>query len=136
MKILLDSNVFIAAFATHGLCHTLFELCIVRHEVILSREILAEITKNLKKKLKLPSHLVDEIVSYIEESGTMITPQMLAQKKCRDPNDVHLLNLALTAGCDYIVTGDNDLLTLKEVEDILIVSPRTFWPMVQSLRSS
>lgn len=132
MKILLDSNVLIAAFATRGLCHTLFELSIYHHEVVLSREILAEVSKNLKKKLKLPPALVEEIVSYIEESATMIVPQPLNQKPCRDPNDIHVLNLALTAGCDYLVTGDDDLLTLKEVEDIPIVSPRTFWPVLRS----
>ena len=132
MKILLDSNVLIAAFATRGFCHTLFEQCIYRHEVVSSREILVEVAKNLKKKLKLPQNLVEEIISYIEESTTIIIPQPLNQKPCRDPNDVNVLNLALTAACDYIVTGDEDLLTLKEVEDIPIVSPRTFWPILRS----
>ncbi|MBI4411917.1 MAG: putative toxin-antitoxin system toxin component, PIN family [Deltaproteobacteria bacterium] len=132
MKILLDSNVLIAAFATRGLCHTLFEQSIYRHEVISSREIPAEVAKNLKKKLKLPQNLVEETVSYIEESATLIVPQPLNQKPCRDPNDVHVPNLALTAGCDYLVTGDDDLLTLKKIEDIPIVSPRTFWPILRS----
>lgn len=36
MKIVLDTNVFIAAFISHGACHELLEHCAIRHEIILS----------------------------------------------------------------------------------------------------
>ena len=32
---------------------------------------------------------------------------------CRDPADDHVLAASLTAGADYIVTGDRDLLVVK-----------------------
>lgn len=34
MKLVLDSNVIVAAFATRGLCGSLFEYCLESHEVI------------------------------------------------------------------------------------------------------
>jgi predicted nucleic acid-binding protein len=34
MKIILDTNVIIAAFATRGLCSAVFELCLDRFEVV------------------------------------------------------------------------------------------------------
>ena len=36
MKIVLDTNVIIAAFATRGLCSPIFELCLDRFDVALS----------------------------------------------------------------------------------------------------
>lgn len=48
MKIILDTNVIIAAFATHGLCHSIFELCIDRFEIYSSKEIIEEVKRNFK----------------------------------------------------------------------------------------
>ncbi len=36
MKIVLDTNVLIAAFISHGTCNELLEHCALNHEVILS----------------------------------------------------------------------------------------------------
>lgn len=43
----------------------------------------------------------------------------------RDPDDLHVLACAVTAGADAIVTGDKDLLALAEFEGIPILNVRT-----------
>jgi len=45
---------------------------------------------------------------------------------CRDPNDDMIIACAIDAAADYIVTGDEDLLTLKRYKDIVIINPRNF----------
>jgi predicted nucleic acid-binding protein len=40
---------------------------------------------------------------------------------CRDPNDNVVLACAYTAGAEYIVTGDHDLLTLKKFHHVAII---------------
>lgn len=45
---------------------------------------------------------------------------------CRDPNDDVIIACATNAAADYIVTGDEDLLTLKSYKDIGITNPRNF----------
>jgi len=50
MRIVLDVNVVVAAFAARGLCESLFELCLGNHEILLSEPLLAEIRRNLTKK--------------------------------------------------------------------------------------
>ena len=45
MRVVFDSNVLIAAFATHGLCHSLFEICLRSHEIVISDFILSEVEK-------------------------------------------------------------------------------------------
>ena len=53
MRVVLDSNVIVAAFASRGLCESILELCLDSHEVVLSEGLLAETRKNLSKKIKL-----------------------------------------------------------------------------------
>jgi predicted nucleic acid-binding protein len=45
---------------------------------------------------------------------------------CRDSDDDLVLATAVAAGAELIVTGDDDLLVLKEYEGVAIVSPRQF----------
>ena len=45
---------------------------------------------------------------------------------CRDPDDEPYLQTALAGRADYIVSGDGDLLDLKVVEHIPIVTPADF----------
>jgi uncharacterized protein len=40
---------------------------------------------------------------------------------CRDPNDDFLIETAVAGGADYLVTGDEDLLSLKEYRGVPIV---------------
>ena len=45
---------------------------------------------------------------------------------CRDPDDDKFLNCAVNAGARYLVSGDDDLLVLKEIYGIPILKPREF----------
>ena len=127
MKLVLDSNVIIAAFATRGLCSSLFEYCLESHEVVLSEPIIGEVTRNLRKKIKLPRSIVIPIESYLRNACTMIIPDEIDSSICRDENDLAILGTAKAARAKYIVSGDKDLLILKNYLDIAIVDPRAFW---------
>jgi putative PIN family toxin of toxin-antitoxin system len=48
---------------------------------------------------------------------------------CRDVDDDNVLACALAAKADYLVTGDADLLVLKNFRGIKIISPRDFEAM-------
>jgi putative PIN family toxin of toxin-antitoxin system len=52
---------------------------------------------------------------------------------CRDPDDNYLLGLAWTAGADYLVTRDEDLLSLKKFEQTQIIYPAKFMHVVHEL---
>jgi putative PIN family toxin of toxin-antitoxin system len=58
---------------------------------------------------------------------TIITPERLKARICRDPDDDIVLGTALTGNCDCIVTGDRDLLDLKTFQGIDILLPADFW---------
>ena len=127
MKVVLDTNVIIAAFSTRGLCKDLFEICLSEQTVVVSAELLNEIQDKLEEVLRLPHSLVGEIVDFITSESLLVEPAPVPRKACRDPNDIHVLGAAITAGAEIIVTGDKDLLALDRYQSISILSPRAFW---------
>ncbi len=133
MKVILDTNVIISSFATHGLCHAVFELCLDRYEVVISPALIKEVQKGLKKKIKLPQPLIMEILDYLSEYAISFETKSLKPGICRDPEDEHVLALAESARVNYIVTGDQDLLILKKYGSAKIVNPRQFWQLSKEL---
>jgi predicted nucleic acid-binding protein len=47
-------------------------------------------------------------------------------RACRDPKDNMILELAVNGGADLIVTGDQDLLSLRRFQEIPILSPAEY----------
>lgn len=132
MKIILDTNVIIAAYATRGLCHEIFELCMDSHTLIMSKDILQEAKKNLKKKIGLPENLVENIIRMLKEKSQMYVYEAFPSPVCRDADDDKILALAKAAAADMIITGDPDLLVLEKFESTMIISPRKFWQKEKS----
>ena len=132
MKIILDSNVIVAAFAARGLCHPLFELCLERYTIITSTHILDEVSKALRTKLEIPGQTVLQITEFLKEFCTLMDYKALTQNICRDKDDDRILALGKRNDVNYIVTGDNDLLILEEFESI----KREFWEVARKDRKS
>ena len=126
MRIVLDANVVIAAFAARGLCDAILEFCLDGHDILLSEDLILEIGSNLRKKIKIAPHTVEKIIILLRENAEILVPEHLSSKLCRDPDDLHILGLAIRGQADCIVTGDRDLLVLKKFHEIPILSPREF----------
>ena len=123
MRIVLDANVVIAAFASRGLCESVLEFC------------LDEIAMNLQRKIKLSKTVVESIIELLRDQGTLFDPAPVPMDACRDPDDTKILGLAVASEADYIVTGDKDLLILEVYEGIPIVSPRLFSERIRERRN-
>ena len=124
MKLVLDTNVFIAAFATRGVCEAVMELCLDRHQVGVSRELLQELRRNLVRKLKLPPALADEMIHFVASRSEIVRPAQVAESLCRDPDDLKILGTALAFEADCLIAGDRDLLVLRRIGATEIVAPR------------
>lgn len=75
MRIVLDANVVVAAFAARGLCESILELCLDSHDIILSEHLLKEIRRNLLKRIKLLKKRVDQIIGLLRENAILADPQ-------------------------------------------------------------
>lgn len=135
MKIVLDSNVIVAAYAGRGLCNSLFELWLDRHSIIISDFILDEVRRTLNTKLKMPLKNVRIIIDYLKEICILSGYEKLTESVCRDKNDNEIIALAIKNSAEYLISGDNDLLILKKYKNVRIVSPRDFWKIVKDINS-
>jgi putative PIN family toxin of toxin-antitoxin system len=99
-----------------------------RCEAVVSPALLAEYYETIEElRLEYPRRKPVEWVDALTESAELIFPTERATGATPDPGDEMVLECALAAEADYIVTGDKKhLLTLREFHDIRIVSPSDF----------
>ena len=128
-RIVLDTNVVIAAFAARGLCESVFELCLERHQLITSNYLLDELNAKLSRKLKLPDSTVLEIIQLYRNSSNSVEPALLEASACRDPKDVPVMGTCVAGNAQYLVSGDKDLLVLKSFQNTKILSRREFYEL-------
>lgn len=126
MKILLDTNVLIAAFVGRGVCADLLEHCVERHDLFTSEFILDEFGEKLVGKFKAEPGEAKEAIQLLRSRLTVISYTPLALPVCRDPDDDNILAAAVSGKCDCVITGDKDLLVLKQFRSCLILSPSDF----------
>lgn len=127
MKVVLDTNVLVAAFLAEGLCSVLLTRARRKDfKLFICPEILDEFKRVLSQKIKVSPELVEEALDLILESSQIVSPTEVVKGVCRDEDDDYILSCALSAKADYLVSGDKDLLEMKDFEGIRIVSPREF----------
>ena len=128
MKAVFDTNVLIAAFLTEGICAKLLIRAHRRDfDQILCDGILQEFKGVLKKKFATSPHETSEALIILSEAAVEIHGRTDSITPiCRDSDDDLILACARGAVADYVVTGDEDLLVLKNYEGISIVTPREF----------
>jgi putative PIN family toxin of toxin-antitoxin system len=127
MKVVLDTNVIIAAFAARGLCTEVFEVCLEAHRIVISEHILSEIRENLVHKIHLPRGVVQDIIEYLRDVTEVVEPEVIDKPACRDGKDDKIIGTALGGDATFVITGDKDLLVLKKYKGIRIITPREFW---------
>ena len=127
MRVVLDTNVIVAAFAARGLCAEVFEVCLIEHSIVISEHILSEAREKLISKIRLPQKIVQDVVNYIREQAEVFNPEKMDESICRDKDGVKIIGTALAGNAGFIITGDEDLFILKKYKDIEIVTPREFW---------
>ena len=127
MRVILDSNVIIAAAASRGLCEAILELCLEHHHLVLCEGILEEIEEKLRIKIKVSPPVIAEYLKVLRNNAQILEPDKVERSICRDPDDLMILGLVLPGNADAIVTGDKDLLVIKEYKRARIMTPRNFW---------
>ena len=132
MKIVLDTNVLVAALVADGLCRDLVRRRVRQHELCSSEALLKELTATLRKKFKVTAAEIPWLEEY-RAKVTLCKPLPLPAPVCRDPDDDVVLATALAAQAALIVTGDEDLLVLKQHAGLRILSPRQFLEHIDGL---
>ena len=131
MRVLLDTNVLVAAFATRGICQDVFRTVLAEHRLLVGESVLAELERVLTDKLRAPAGRAREIVAFIREHGEAVAPDTPASWPENDPDARRIVAAALEGEADVLVTGDSDILLAGDTEGFPVLTPRGFW---ESLR--
>lgn len=127
LKVVLDTNILISAFLWDGNEAELFKE-IEKNKVKLytSFEIINEV-ENVIHREKFNELLIkakisaEEIIEKIVSLSNLVIGKKLNLNICRDSKDNKFLECAKLAKADVIVSGDKDLLVLKEFNGIKIL---------------
>jgi putative PIN family toxin of toxin-antitoxin system len=134
LRVVLDTNVLVSALMKPGSVPDLLVTRFVRHasfELLLSTAILEELRRvvrypAVRKRIKASDYEIKLWVELLDLLSTPVEVMALASGVLRDPKDEPILATAVDGRADFIVTGDDDLLTLGNHERIRIVTPRAF----------
>lgn len=129
---MLDTNVLVAAILARGLCQALFDRFIESETLVIvsSDEMLAEFERVMAEKTRGPSAEISRVVDVVRRRGLIVRPATIEIAECRDPDDLIVLGTAVAAEAGAVVTGDADLLVVKNFRGILVESPRAFYDRV------
>lgn len=128
MRIVFDTNVLLAGMFTPGICEALLDICLTsdQHVGVTSKHILEEFSRHAEK-FGAPGSEVRLTVKVLRSQLEMVEPSSVEPGACRDPDDLPVLGTLLASKADCLVTGDQDLLTLKEFHGMPILSPRDLY---------
>ena len=128
VTVVLDTNVLISAIMFGGKSRDILEMAIAgKFKIAMSQDILKELAGVLVgKKFKMPVIAVQQIVHELSELAILVVVTHAIKVVKDDLDDDRILECALSAGADYIVSGDTDLLSLKQFKSIKILSPTDF----------
>jgi uncharacterized protein len=132
VRVCLDTNVLVAAFATRGLCADVLRTVLAEHDLVIGEVILTELRRALAKKLRLPAERIDAVEAALATVPIIRKPAAPSDPAIRDPADRWVLATAIAGEADVLVTGDRDLLVAAAGSPIPILEPRAFWDVLRA----
>lgn len=126
-RVILDTNIIISSALGGALVLVLEKWNEGKFTVIVTTDVVSEYFEVLNRpKFKLTQETIDKITRYIYQFSEFVVPEEQIRFIEDDPKDDKFLEAAIAGQVDFIVSGDNHLLALKEFRSIPIVSGREF----------
>ena len=127
MRVVFDTNIFISALVIPG---SLAEKAISRiiegqDELVISPDIIKEVMSVLSSKFGREREALSHVAVIILELGELVNPVQQV-RVLRDEPDNRILECAVFSNADLIVTGDKEMLRLKEYMGVKIASLRDY----------
>lgn len=140
MRAIIDTNVLVSGLFWRGAPHALLERVRVGEvTLVISPALLTELADVINRP-KFHSILVrsntalEATLDALRALAEVVEAPRLPQPVCRDRDDDEVLAAALAAHVDLIVSGDGDLLCLKQFQEIRIMAPAEALQFVEANR--
>jgi putative PIN family toxin of toxin-antitoxin system len=125
--VVLDANIYVSALAFGGKPKRALQLGVTRRiDVAISDPIRTEVLRTLRDKFRWSDERLTEARSLIAATARTVVPTVTLRVIERDPDDDRVLECAVIAKAELIVTGDLDLLDLGKHDGIEIIQVAEF----------
>lgn len=125
-RVVLDTNIIISGTVYKGKPRDLFQMVLDGEiEAVTSQVLIAECVEVYNKKFPLSPDEIKFIERKIRRKFILIQPRKTINKLIDEP-DNRVLEAAVEGKCDYIITGDRDLLRLKVFKRVKIITVSEF----------
>ena len=127
MKVVFDTNILVSAVVFPGgrADEALRRIVEERDELFLSNAILGELLGVLAKKFARDAETLSRLALFLAGVATIVRPGRRL-KVLRDAADNRILECAITARAEIIVTGDRELLRLRDYRGVRIITLRDY----------
>ena len=132
MRVYLDANVLVSAVATRGLCADALREILVSHQLVVSNPLIFELKNILHTKIGLPQEIISDLMEVLTQDSILSENTDLAAIDINDKDDILILSTALNKNAELFVTGDKELLELRKIQSMRIISPRKFWETLKN----
>ena len=137
-QVVIDTNVFVTALRSqYGASYKL--LSIIDKEIYkmnLSVPLVLEyeeVAKRMIGDISLSEKDIDDILDFVESRSNHRHIFNLWRPQLKDPNDDMVLELAVTAGCEFIITYNINDFEGSEKFGIEVITPKAFLEMAGEL---
>jgi len=127
VRVCLDTNVIVSAFATRGLSADVMRVVLSEHELLVPTQVLEEVERVLREKFDASPEAIELALEMLSTQTIVDLPGAPIDVPIRDADDARILSAAVARGADVLVTGDKDLLSVATASPIPILTPREFW---------
>ena len=138
LRTVLDSTVLVSAFLTPGgAADAVLQAAMdERYTCILADPIFDETTHRLldPRLQRRYTYSASDIAAYealLRSAFMHVTDLPLLTGIVRDPNDDMIIACAVAASATYVVTRDNDLLSLASYDGITMITPEAFLALLR-----
>lgn len=126
IRVLPDTNIHISSVFWRGNPYEVVRRGILgEYQLVISAEILDEVVDKLRNKFQFPEESIQELIDILM-TYCHIVDVTSKFDVVRDKKDNKIIECAFDGKANYIVTGDPDLIVLKEFRGIKIVTAKKF----------
>ncbi len=139
MRLLLDTNIWLASWISRGLCADLVRLALARHDsglaqVLVCPAVREEAFRLLRNKFGADRHQLAQAMAVFQYVTEIPDGRWTPPPGFPDPDDVPIVGAAVQADATALVTGDRALLKLQAIGGLAIIDPREAFLRLRRLR--
>lgn len=127
MRVVFDTNIFISGLVIPGSLaeKAIFKIIEGKDSLLISKDIINEVLSVLSSKFERDREALSHVAVTLTEIAELVKPSKRV-KIFKDEPDNRILECAISGKADFLVTGDKEMLQLREYKGVKIISLKEY----------